>query len=195
MSVKEREQKPHETIDIVLQAIDLYWDNLLEYPQNTLKVTSRDPEEDGSKTTQQISTIQRVYDTAYYLKCEISSLTSWGGNGPIFNNPVETIEYRMLPTLFEKGKLNITHTDATTGIATQADVLIDDLMELDPVAAQTLKNIQLYLLSLLTGHCKDVALFDPLVIRVKELLVEAFGSHDAEELWRAAMFDKDEPQE
>ena len=195
MNAKEREQRPQQTIGVLLQAVDVYWDHLLEFPQNTIRITSRDPEEDGAQICQQIFTIQRVYDTAYYLKCARSSLTSLGGNGPVFNNPIETIEFRLLPGLFASGRINVTHINAANGTTTQEDIPIDQLMEYDPTATKTLKDLQLNLLCLLVGHAKEAALFDPLVSRVKDLLIEVYGQEDAEELWRAGIFDQDAPQE
>ncbi|MEK7525076.1 MAG: hypothetical protein AAB548_01750 [Patescibacteria group bacterium] len=192
MGAKEREQRPRQTIDVLLQAIDIYWDNLLEFPENTIQITSRDPEEDGAQICQQIFTIQRVYDTAYYLKCARSDLTSLGGNGPVFNHPIETIEFRLFPDLFASGRINVTHINAANGITTQAEILIDHLAEYDPTATKTLKDLQLNLLCLLVGHAKEAALFDPMVSQVKDLLIEVYGQADAEELWRAGMSDKDE---
>lgn len=187
MSTKEREQRTHQTIDVLLQAIDVYWDNLLEFPKNTIQITSRNPEEDGAQICQQIFTIQRVYDTAYYIKCAKSNLTSLGGNGPIFNNPIETVEFRLLPDLFASGKINVTHINAANGITTQVEIPIHQLMEYDPTAIKTLEDLQLNLLCLLVGHAKEAALFDPMVSRVKNLLVQVYGQKDAEELWRAGM--------
>ncbi len=193
MFAHELEQRPHKTLDIVVQAIDLIWDNVLEPPQNTYKVTARDPEPDGGQTIQEIFIIKRIYDTAYYIKCQISSLTSLGGKTPVFNTPIEVIEYRLFPKLFEKGKINITHTDSNTGITTQEDVLMDNLDGFDSTASKNLKGLQLNLLSLLIGHCKEVSLFDPFPKQVKELLCEVYDRDYVEDLWRTGMSDKDEP--
>ena len=191
MIAKEREQRPHQTIDVLLQAIDIYWDYLLEFPENTIQVTTRDPEENCAQTCQQIFTIQRIYDTAYYLKCARSGLTSMGGQGPVLNNPIETIEFRLFPDLFASGRINVTHIDAANGITTQEEILIDHLAEYDPTATKTLKDLQLNLLCLLVGHTKEAALFDPLVSQIRDLLIEVYGREDAEKLWQAGMSDQD----
>ena len=183
----ERE-RPDRVIESALTAIDIYWDNVLQFPQNTLRVTTREPEPDGRLTIQETFTVQRFYETAYFIKCERSGLTSWGGgNSPIFNNPIETVEYRFTPHLLERGKVNVTHTDAVTGISTQEDILIDELENLDPEAVKTLRNFQINLLALLIGHCKELDIFSAgeLMKTVKDALVEAFGPDLAEDMWRA----------
>lgn len=184
-------ERPVRVIESALTAIDIYWDNILEFPQNTLQVTSREPDPNGGPTVQETFTIQRFYETAYFIKCERSGLTSWGGgNSPIFNDPIETIEYRMTPDLLQRGKINVTHVDAATGLSVQEDLLIDKLAEADSVAAQTLRNLEINTLALLIGHCKELDIFsgEELIKTVREALSEAFGPRLAEEMWRAGMF-------
>lgn len=191
-------ERPDTVIESGLTAIDIYWDNVLKFPQNTLQVTSRQPDPDGGPTIQETFTIQRFYETAYYIKCERSGLTSWGGGkSPIFNNPIEMVEYRMTPDLLQRGKINVTHTDAASGLSSQEEILIDKLLENDPEAAKTLRNLQINLLALLIGHCKDLDIFAAggLINTVREALVEAFGPKVAEEMWRAGMFGEEISEE
>lgn len=174
-----------------MRAIDLYWDNLLEFPQNTIAITVRDAEDDG-RFVQETYTIQRVYDTAYWIKCERAELASWGGNSPVMGLPIDTIEYRLLPTGLEAGKIGLRISDASTGIATDQEILLDKLRAENPAAAEVLSHLKLNLLALLIGHCKERPLFDPLPAQVRSLLEEAYGNAMASELWQAGMNDQPE---
>ena len=98
----------------------------------------------------------------------------------------------MQPSLFETGVVNVRHIDVN-GVSTNLDVTIDMLQEDDPTAFVLLEHLQLNLLCLLTGHCKEAALlFDQLPTQVRQVLNEAYGEEVARQLWVAGMSDKDE---
>lgn len=187
----ETNKQTHETLSVVMQAIDLYWDNLLEFPQNTIQIKARDVD-DAGRVIQEIFIIQRVYDTAYWIKCERSELTSWGGNSPVMGLPIDTIEYRLLPASLEAGKIGLRVTDAPTQTATDQEILMDKLKEENPTAGEVLSHLELNLLALLVGHSKERPLFDPLPAQARSLLEEAYGKVMADELWQAGMNDKPE---
>ena len=182
-------EHPYQVIERALTAIDIYWDAILEYPKNTLQVTSKEPEEGTGRTLQDIFTVKRFYETAYYIKCEKSALYSWGGNSPIMNEPVETIELRFTPALLELGKVTVTHIDPS-GLSSQGDILIDNLKKDDEVAAETLKSLQVNLLAMLVGHCKEVDPFTgaETIRKVREAIEDAFGPKLAEEMWNAGIY-------
>lgn len=182
----EANRRPHESLSVIVQAIDLHWDNLLEYPQNTIQVSTRDTEENG-RVVQEIFTIQRIYDTAYWIKCDRAELSTWGGQSPIMKTPLNSIEFRLMPTLLEKGKISLRITDASTSLTTDTEIPLDNLKNESQVAAEILSRLELNLLALLVGHCQERPIFDPLPITVKGLLQEAYGREMADELWRTGM--------
>lgn len=189
--ILSQEQQPHEVVDILVRAIDLYWENLLEFPQNTIRITSRDAQADGS-IIQKTVTIQRFYETAYFVKYQRSQLEFLGRNGPVLNNPLSTLEFRMQPSLFDKGAISIRQI-SPTGIAIESEIPLDGLKQVEPQALEALRHLQLDLLALLIGHSKVVGFFDPLPVQVKQLLEQAYGEEVAKELWNAGM--TDDPQD
>lgn len=187
VEILSQEQQPHEVVDILVQAIDLYWDNLLQPPQNTIRITSRDKQADES-IIQHTVTIQRFYETAYFVKYQSSQLEFLGNNSPILNNSLGTIEFRMQPSLFDKGVISVRQI-SPTGVAVESEVPFDKLKQFEPQALEALKHLQLDILALLVGHSKVVGLFDPLPIQVKQLLEQAYGEEVAKELWNAGISD------
>lgn len=182
----ESDRRPFEVVDTCVQAIDLYFDNILEYPDNTVRVTSRDESDDG-QVIQSVYTIKRVYDTAYFICCERASLETWGGDSPVMASPIGKTEFRFLPSLFEAGKISVRHQSADSNLVEDAEVSLDDLERVDPTAAGILKTLELNLLCLLVGHSTQRPLFDTLPGEVKSLLEKTYGKDIAADLWAAGM--------
>lgn len=189
ISEHEPARKPEDsmkTLGVILEAINLYWDNIFEF-QNSLQVNSHTQDELGKHVREQVL-IQRIYDTAYYLRCEIieKSRKTRQRNEMAYGNLLETIELRILPTNLELGMVNVKHIKPN-GSVNSAEIAIAKLPEKDPTADGILERLELNILSLLIGHCVGRDLFDPLPIMVKTLLTRAYGKHVADELWNAGI--------
>lgn len=184
-----KEQQVHEIVGVIISAIDVNYDNLLEPPANSISIIASDQADNGL-TIQENYTLQRIYNTAYFIKCQRSNLRCLGGNSPVFNEPIDTIEFRMLPALFDRGVINVRHID-TNGIAIDTEISLDQLEKDDKEAAKILEHLQLNLLTLLVGHSKHREIFNPLPKLARDLLEEAYGKETAEQLWQAGMSNHD----
>lgn len=187
---KHRELEPKrtpeaskKTIQVILEAIDIYWDLLFEH-ENTHAVVSEFNDDSGIEKRVH-TVIQRIFDTSYYFRCEIvkraekkhpkSQLT--------YGEVLETIELRLLPIDLDLGMINIKHI-SPDGEVHSAQISIGAIPEKDPTVDIFLEGLQTALLSFLAGRCIGRELFDPVPIEVKKLWVKAYGEELTDEVWR-----------
>ena len=187
----ETGKRPEQTVDRLITAFGLYWENLIDWEtfpgrENDCKaeIKSSMPDEETGVMHHHDFTLQRFYGTAYYIKCEISDQKNPGDK----KTKLETVEFRMMPTHLENGKILVRHITPLGFTAGDQELDIVFLDQDDPGSLELLADLELNLLCLLAAHCKTLTdLFDPLPSQVISLLDRAYGKADAREMWNTAM--------
>ncbi len=146
------EQSAATIVDSITQTIDSYWENVLQPPQNSLRITFRGSLQSDGSVIQEIYTIQRIFNTAYYIKCQRSALESAGADS-IFNSPLDIIEFRLEPLLFEKNMINIRQINPQ-GLTFQEDVTLENLNTKNSLALEILEHLLSHLLATLARRTK-----------------------------------------
>lgn len=164
------------TIDRIAYAINLYYDYILveEFPNNTFQLRSRERLEPGDDV-EEIFTVKRVFETAYWIKCDRAAVDSCG---PLLSRKTAlSYEFCVTPSLYEQGKMIVNTQEAD----------IDSLPQNMKEASEVLARFELNLLSVLVAKCRGRSLFNPICVATKETLTDAYGQKTANEMWIAGM--------
>ncbi len=192
MTEYENHRPTAEVLGMVTEGVDIFFDQLFEEPINRFQLTyGFDTEGVPMKEVYEFqrfgkSKYDENCDAAYYIKVDASE------RGLLFGStkteiPTETVVFRLMPSDYNVGKMEVTHTDRKTGLSLREETLMMDFAQKDKEGRAMLERMELAMLGMLAGHCKEKDVFTELPKKVKEMLIQAYGPEDGEEMWRAAM--------
>lgn len=188
-SRQEKEITPEvakRTIEIIIQAIDLYWDYVLNEQHNIFEFSGNCTNED-KKIVRETAKIQRFFDTAYFIQVTISELLGIKLGDKFPGTYLKTIEFRILPQDIKNNQISVKNISSEENGGNEIQHSIYDLPKKDAQAYGVLERLQLRLLSILVAHGVKRDIFDQLPILVKALLEQAYGKQISEKMWKAAL--------
>ncbi len=192
MTEYENRRPTDEILGMVTEGVDIYFDLLFDESMNRFQITYGF-DKDGVPM-KEVYEFQRFgkskydenCDAAYYIKVDASERELLFGSTKT-EVPTETVEFRLMPSDYNVGKMNVTHIDRKSGLSSRDEMLMMDFAEKDKEGRAMLERMELAMLGMLAGHCKKMDVFAELPKKVKAMLIQAYGPVDGEEMWRAAM--------
>lgn len=169
-----------EVLGNLLDAIDLYWDEVLPLLENTFEMVNE--EQIGDNLTLNTARITRKFDPDYKISYLESDVIIAGD--PPLNYPKLLTEFEISPESLEKRRIRVRHVDPLSdSIIDEKDIHFADLPTKDNPSYQIIQKLQLGVLYLLVEEGMQRGEDDPIIDKIKKIAYKAFGD-DAEELWQ-----------
>lgn len=178
-SYNQIENEHVSSLQETLAAIDLYWEYVLPFLQDTFSIVNE--YESNGEDIQKEVTVRRKFEPIYDIKC-LKSIIVVPGEPPL-TYPQSLKEFNITPELLSQGKMILNATNIESGVVNSEEIFISDLNIKDQEAYELLQELKINMLALLVQEGMSFEADDPYIQKVMDLAYKVLGP-EAEDLWK-----------